>query len=272
MSQGYFLIALGQRYIVEASLLANTIKKHDESRPIALLINPEDLDYAKSFGCFDEYVPFDPTVDEETYKDCNNNFEKFCIYVRINFDKILPYDETINLDTDVLCQYNPDHLWEYLSQSDFPVRTLGKKRCDAHWHWNQGYNISQIVGKHIPAVHCGLIYIRKSKTTDKFYASVREKFLNYDKYGCKRFFRGSRTEEACYSLAFSEFDASPIEYHEYPVMTFNLDKNEVLPSKKQILIDDNNVPFEMSNYIPFIHMWEKMEGDNFKSLYERIMK
>ena len=39
MSQGYFLIALGQRYIVEASLLANTIKKHDESRPIALLIN-----------------------------------------------------------------------------------------------------------------------------------------------------------------------------------------------------------------------------------------
>ena len=68
MSQGYFLIALGQRYILEASLLANTIKKHDTTRPICLLINPEDLDYAKSFGCFDEYAPFDPTADEELIK------------------------------------------------------------------------------------------------------------------------------------------------------------------------------------------------------------
>ena len=270
MTQGYFLIAIGKRYILEASYLAKTIKKQGDTRPICVLINAEDAEYAKSFNTFDLFSEFNPDLSDEFYEDCNNAFERFCIYARINFDTLLPFDETINLDTDVLCQYNPDHLWKYLKDGA-PVQTLGKQKCDSHWHWSQGYNISNNVGKHIPAVHCGFIYIRKDPILSSFFDKVRESFINYDKYGCKRLFRGSRTEEACYSLAYSKFDISPIEYNAYPVMTFNYDKSEVLPSKKMILIDDNNTALEMNNYIPFIHMWEKMDGENFKLLYEKIM-
>ena len=235
-----------------------------------ILIKHEDYEYAKSFGVFDLMIMFNPDINDPLYKDCNNDFERYCIYYRINFDKFMVFDETINLDTDVLCQYNPDELWDYLGRGQ-PIQTLGKSKCDSHWHWNQGYNISNNVGKHIPAVHCGLIYFRQDPILIKFFDKVRESFLNYDTYGCKRLFRGSRTEEVCYSLAYAKLNLSPIDYREHPVMTFNYDKDEVIPSKKMVLIDDNNETIEMSNYIPFIHMWEKMDGVNFKTIYEKIM-
>ena len=59
MSQGYFLIALGQRYIDECCLLANTIRKSGDQRPISLLIHGEDKVYAREKGIFDQLIEFD---------------------------------------------------------------------------------------------------------------------------------------------------------------------------------------------------------------------
>jgi hypothetical protein len=42
-----------------------------------------------------------------------------------------------------------------------------------------------------------------------------------------------------------------------------------IPSKLQTEGGQNYI---MRNNIPFIHMFDKMEGANFQSLYQRIMK
>ena len=271
MEQGYLLICLGQRYILESTFLVNTLRKNNDMRPVSLLIKETDLEYANSFNLFDNIIIYHPDYNDKTYIDCVNEFERNCVYFRINFDKFIPYDETICLDSDVLCQYSTDNLWDFLSKESFPVRNLGKKKADSHWHWGQADIISNMVGKKIPAIHCGFNYVRKGLVTDDFFDRARDIFLNYDYFGLKRYFRGGRTEEGVFSLAYSETNADPIEYTGFPIMTFNYTKDEPIPSKIQILLDDNNARYEMEDYIPFIHMFEKMEGENFKIIYDRIM-
>jgi len=60
----------------------------------------------------------------------------------------------------------------------------------------------------------------------------------------------------------------PVEFDEYPVMTFNYEPTVEIPSKLQTESGQN---IEMSNYIPFIHMFDKMEGNNFMNLYNKII-
>ena len=62
MKQGYFFIALGQRYIQECFLLAQTIRKQGDNRPISLLVFEEDIKFAEEFNMFDQYVVFDVAV------------------------------------------------------------------------------------------------------------------------------------------------------------------------------------------------------------------
>ena len=51
-------------------------------------------------------------------------------------------------------------------------------------------------------------------------------------------------------------------------MTFNYGPNMQVPSKLQTEANQN---IEMNNYIPFVHMFDKMEGDNFMNLYNKII-
>jgi hypothetical protein len=51
-------------------------------------------------------------------------------------------------------------------------------------------------------------------------------------------------------------------------MTFNYTPDMVIPSKLQTEGGQN---IELNDYIPFVHMFDKMDGDNFKSLYSKIM-
>lgn len=272
MSQGYLLIGLGQRYIIENYYLSSTIRKQGDTRPISILVNQEDYEYAKSANIFDDIIVYSPNEEDDLYKDCVNDFEKKCVYLRINLDKFCLYDETINLDSDVLCQCPIDKLWEYLNQNKFSIANLGNKVADPNWHWGYSNVISQILGKPIPSMHCGFSYIRKDDFSEKFFQLVREIFLQYDSYGCKRFFRGGRTEEAIYSIAYAKLDILPIGYTEFPVMTFNYSGDQEIPSNKQILLDENNRSVEMEDTIPFIHMFEKMDGHNYKEIYKKIME
>jgi len=271
MSQGYLLIGLGKKYILENSFLVNTIRKQKDNRPISILVNVEDYEFAKGLNLFTDIIPYKPVINDPVYKDCTNAFELFCVYIRVNLTRYCLYDETINLDSDVLCQYSTEKLWNYLSQRPISVANLGNKIADANWHWGQTNNITRIVNRNIPSMHCGFNYVRKDEFSSKFFEMARVVFMKYDTYGFKRFFRGARTEEAVFSLVYSMLDISPIGYTEYPVMTFNYKKDEVLPTNKQVLLDENNRIVLMEDNIPFIHMFEKMEGENFQSLYQQIM-
>lgn len=264
MTQGYFLLALGQRYIDECSILTQTIRKQRDSRPVSLLINECDLDYAKSKRIFDGFTFFTP---EESWKQCITDFEKYCLYPRINFDKMLPYEENIILDSDVLCQYDPNKVWNYMSKRISSIGMLGRKN-DPGWHWGKIREVSDAFGKHIPHVHGGFFYLRREPFTEDFFAAARTAFSKYDEYGCKREFRGGRVDEILFAICHSYFGMWPIEFDEFPIMTFNYHPNIEVPSKLQTEGARN---VDMDDYIPFVHMFDKMDGFNYKSLLAKIM-
>jgi hypothetical protein len=266
MSQGYLFIALGKRYIEECFLLSNTIRKTGDNRPISLLVYEEDIDFANKFNTFDQYVKFNP--QDNLWKECATGFEKFCLYPRLYFPDYLIYDETIIVDSDVLCQYNPEHVWEHMTNQNLPVRMLGRKN-DPNWHWGHINKVSQAYGKHVPHVHGGFFYIRKDAFTNDFFNYTKEVFYKYDEFNCLRAFRGGRVDEIIFAICHANFNLMPLEFDEYPVMTFNYEPNEEIPSKKQTEGGQN---IQLNNFIPFVHMFDKMEGQNFRILYEKIMR
>jgi hypothetical protein len=266
MTQGYLLLALGKRFIEECALLANTIRKQNDTRPISVVIHPEDHEYVLSKGIFDQLIHFKP--EGTLWNECQNNFEKYCLYPRLNFPEYLVYDETIIVDSDELCQFNSDHVWTYLSNRSCPVAMTGRS-YDSNWHWGTISDVWHRYGKHVPHVHGGFFYLRKSSFLDEFFEYSREVFWKYDEYGCKRWYQNGRVDEIIFAITHSKFNLSPVEFDEYPIITFNYTSDMQIPSKLQT---ENGQNVELRNYIPFVHMFDKMYGDNFKSLYNKIMR
>lgn len=266
MSQGYLLLALGKKYIKECSYLANTIRKNNDNRPISLLIHPEDEEYAKSFGIYDKLVSFIP--NDNLWEECNKtSFEKYCLYPRLRFNQYLQYDETIIVDSDVLCQFNTEHVWTYLTHQSYPIKMLGR-HFDLNWHWGTIREVIEAYGKHIPHTHGGFFYFRKHPFLKEFFNYCEKIFYKYDEYKCKRFYQGGRVDEIIFAIAHSKFNLWPIPFDEYPIMSFEYTPEMEIPSKIQTEGGQN---FILSGYPPFIHMFDKMDGEHFKSLYDRIM-
>lgn len=265
MSQGYFLIAIGKQYIDECVFLANTIRKQGDNRPISLLINSEDEEYARALNLFDKYVYFNPSG--AIWKECTTGFEKYCLFPRIHFDDYLIYDETIIVDSDVLCQSSTEKLWKDLSSQQMPIVMMGRHR-DSNWHWGQIDNVSKRFGKNVPHVHGGFFYLRKGLNLGKFFSVAKLMFYSYDDFGCLRAFRGGRVDEIIFALTHAFLSILPYEFDKFSAMTFNYTPDIQIPSKLQTA-DNQNV--ELEDYIPFVHMFDKMDGFNFKSLYKKII-
>ncbi|CAB5221574.1 hypothetical protein UFOVP245_192 [uncultured Caudovirales phage] len=266
MSQGYFLIALGENYIDECDFLVDTIRKQGDMRPISLLIHPQDESYARDKGVYDQLIHFTPC--DKLWDDSHTSFEKYCLYPRIYMNEYLPYDENITVDSDVLCQYNADNVWEHCSNSNKYVVMTGRHN-DPNWHWGAIGEVSKSFGQHVPHVHGGFFYCRKSEQLNKFFAFCRYVFYEYDNFNCRRMFRGGKVDEIIFAIAHSHFGIMPVAFDQFPIMSFNYTQDVIIPSKLQT---ENNQNIQMSDYIPFIHMFDKMDGANFKSLYEKIMR
>lgn len=262
--RGYFFIALGQYYIDECYRLSETIRKQGDELPISLLINPEDTDYAKNKNIFDKLVIFNP--NDNIWQDCSNQFEKCCLYPRINLDKFIPYEETIIVDSDVLCQYSVSEIWNFCKHHKNSILMIGIKD-DANWHWGTITEVSKAFGKNIPHVHGGFFYLRKDNFIEHFFSYCRDVFWKYDEYLCKRWFRGGRVDEIIFAISHAHFNMNPINFDEYPIMTFNYSESIDIPSKLQTTLG-----VYMNDYIPFIHMFEKMNGKNYREIYKKIME
>jgi hypothetical protein len=265
VNQGYFLIALGKQYIDECVKLVETIRKQGDARPVALLIHPEDGLYASEKNMFQDFVQFLP--NDDLWKANETGFEKYCLYPRINFEKYLPYEENIIVDSDVLCQYNPDELWNYLSNQSLPIRMLGRKN-DPNWHWGSIGEVSNAYGKNVPHVHGGFFYLRKNSFLEQFFDYCKDVFYRYDEFKCKRAFRGGRVDEIIFAISHANFNMDPVEFDDVPAMTFNYTPDISIPSKLQTEGGQN---VELKDYIPFVHMFDKMGGTNFENLYNKIM-
>lgn len=267
-SEGYFFLALGEKYINECYNLALTIKKQNDIRPISLLIHERDLKYCKEKQIFDSFVFFEPDENCEIWKLCNNYFEKYCLYPRLHLNKYIPYDISITVDSDVLCQYSPEYIWKELSTKDFPVQMVGKK-YDINWHFGTINEVIESYGKHIPHVHGGFFYIRKNEQKTKdFFDYCKSLVFIYDKLKCKRLYANGMVDEILFGISHANFNIFPIEFEEFSIMTFNYTPEITIPSCLQT---EGNKRVILKFPIPFVHMFDKIDGSNYKHLLKKIM-
>jgi hypothetical protein len=269
MTQGYFLIALGKRYVEECWVLSNTIRKQGDQRPISLLIHPEDEEYARSFNMFDKLVHFTPS--DQLWQDCTTGFEKYCLYPRLYLNDLTPYNESITVDSDMICQYNADHVWAFCKARNFksPITMLGRDH-DPSWHWGYINEVSKTYGKEVRHTHGGFFYLKKDPFLDIFFRYCKELFYLYDQYNCRRMFRGGKVDEIIFAIAHSYFDMKAVDFEDFPIMTFNYSPALINSTPSKLQTEGGRYK-ELENYIPFVHMFDKMEGENFFWLYKKVM-
>jgi hypothetical protein len=183
------------------------------------------------------------------------------MYPKVNVYHFAPYDENIFLDTDVVVQCSTEDVWNYLSNQSQPIVMTGRKD-DPEWYWGTIRNVSQIFGKHVPHTHGGFIYFRKPET-EQFYQFASEIVKRHDELGGLRQFRGSMADEFIYALSFAQFGYQPVNFDEYPIITFNI-PDYMIPTKLQT--SENK---ELDKYIPFIHMYDR---GMYEATYRKIME
>lgn len=267
-TRGYFLIGLGCRYIDECFNLGLTIRKQKDNREIALLVNEEDVEYAKSKGMFDKIILFKPDTNSDLWKICNNSFEKYCLYPRLHLDLYTPFDYTIIVDSDELCQYSTEGLWKRFVSEDFPIQMCGRIKDD-NWHWGTVREVGAAFGKQVNHVHGGFIFMNvNSPLTKQFFDTMRKIVFSYDNLKCKRWYQGGMTDEILFAITHAEMGKNPIPFDEFPVIAFNYGTDINPPSTLQT---EGNQNVNLSSPIPFVHMFDKIDGERYCALFKKIL-
>ena len=275
MSKGYMLLAFGEKYCVEAINLSKTIRKTGDVLPISIVCNESDVNLLQESNLFDNIIIHE--FDHELYEtECNTSFERFCLIPRLLFNTFLVYDETIIIDTDMLCQYNPSHVWNNVGSLDQAVVMTGQN-ISPNWHFGFNHEVSKNLGKNVPESHGGFFYINKNhKDINKFFELSIDVYKNYDSYKLRRMFRGGRVDEPIFAVVNAMMDYKVMEFGEEPIITFNYDDSIKLPSKYQTFGKFQNPnPKELKDYIPFVHMFLNDNGrvrDEYPKLLNKLLK
>lgn len=271
MSRGYLFLAFGDYYVEELISLVKMIRKTNDTLPASVVCTEYDVSKLHESNLFDKIIIH--TFEHELYNDeyCKTSFEKYCLIPRLLFNNFLIYDETIITDTDMLCQYNPSHIWDIVSSIDQAVVMTGIN-YSPEWHFGFNYEVSNNLGKNVPESHGGFFYINKNhKDLNRFFELAIQVYKKYDDYKLKRMFRGGRVDEPVFAIVNAMMDYKVMEFGEEPIITFNYHEDIELPSKIQTFgrfKNENSI--ELRDYIPFVHMFKPHRSVYFK-LIDRIL-
>jgi hypothetical protein len=269
MDRGYLFIGLGESYITEITRLIDTIRKVGDIYPMSIITSVDDVEYCKTLNYFDKIIPIDYTND--LFLNNNNGFEKYGSIPKILMLDMSPYDETIFIDSDVLCQYSTNQVWDSMSSLNQCVTMTGSIHSN-DWHFGHINNVSKIVGKSVPMTHAGIIYFKKShKDLKLFIKTLYDIWENYNEYGLLRLYKNSRIEEPIYAIAFAKLDYVPLEFSETAIMTFNYHADIEIPSNIQTMGKKHSVTYTTLTPISFIHMFKQNSKGDYLPLYNKIM-
>lgn len=270
LSESYLLLCFGRTYIIDALDLFDTLRHFNDHRPINIVCLPEDHDFAKKFHQFNNIIIFDPTTDP-LYSLCNTKFDKFGLLPKLRIPSFLQTDLTIVLDTDVICAYHTDDLWEYFLNKQQPLVMVGSKH-NRSWHWGHWGRICDQIHIKPYETHSGMFFINKTDYSKiiAIWDHAIFAFKNFDKLGFLRFYLGnSVADEPCFAYAFNKSGIEPAEITEFPIITFDISAFlDNIPTNK---LTYNNKIQIMNNYIPFIHMFSKNQSINFQLLKNKIL-
>jgi hypothetical protein len=266
--ESYLLLCFGKKYIDDAKDLIETLRHFQDYRDINIVVHPQDRGYAIDQKIFNNVISFDISSDP-LFHLCNTNFEKFCLLPRLRIPNFLLTKYTIILDTDILCSYFTNNVWKYLINKNQTLIMLGSTN-NTNWHWGEWNNICNSLGIQPYETHGGLFFIDNSNSENLYqiWNYVEYAFLNYDNLGFSKKYQNGAVDEPCFSYAFSKTNLVPINFSEYPIMTFNL--NALITDMPTKNMTETEQACEMNDYIPFVHMFEKNQSSNFKLLKHKI--
>ena len=239
MTEGYVLVAIGDKYLQLAQNLIETLRLHGDNREVFVLTEP-DMD--------------------DLYRSARTNFERFGTIPKITLNRYLPFDHNIFVDADCLCSASTDHVWEFFKSNDQFIQQFGTAKNDPRFTL---HNISQYEGElgySIPKVHGGIIYINKNTMNEDFFLWMQEElFPNYLKYlhNTGYTYKGSRPDQEIYSLAHGKFGLHVWEIWEQDIISI-ISRAEEIPVSKPFF--RGKFGEDMGRNIPFIHVFEGDEG------------
>lgn len=211
-AEAYVMIAYGDKYVLEAIHLVNSIKKFDTSRDFILISNAQNQYH------FDQVI----NIEHEFINESNNH-NKFCVLARIMAPKYIDHKRFIMIDTDILCMNDPSYVWNTFKSNNNCFNCISG-RDGSNWHWGYIDLIKQHNSLRMLPVHGGIIYFNKeSHKFKQYYKDLVYGLEHYDDLGFKREFRNNAmTDEIIFSYANAKFNIIPFDYVENPIVSFNL--------------------------------------------------
>lgn len=268
-------MGFGRSYVDECRHAVDMINMFDKNRPKSILTNKNDEEYAVSLGCFDDVIAID-FESEPLLSTEKNSHNLFCVIPRILMPKYLPYDKTLALDSDIVTMHDPQQVWDFMNSKDQAFVCCGYDYED-DWHWGKIKDVVAVVGKDVPSIHGGVLFFNKQHAgMQKFSNDCVEICEKYDDYGCKRMFRGGMTDEVIFAIAMANQDYRPLNYVDYPIVSFNIPPNVELPLMYHTMTGMNISSYQKTKKpIVFNHIFFH-EGNNlallgyYKTFYKML--
>lgn len=268
-TEGYLFLCLGKSYIDDCVDLYDTLRKHNDLRPLDVVVLPCDVQYACQKSIFNNVISYDVYSDAK-FNECNTSFEQFCLLPRLRFNKFLNYHYTLILDVDVLCAFSTEKVWALLKEQTQGLTMIGSEN-NAEWHWGFWGEICSRLNLKKYETHGGMFFFNKDyeEDFDIILKYAEECFNKFDNFGMKQLYQGGKVDEPCFAYSFNKMGYKPLNFADHSIMTFNLTAADDIPTKK--MTEHKQYQACMKDFIPFIHMFGKNSSAEFKALKRKIL-
>jgi hypothetical protein len=130
-TEGYVLASYGsEAYLRHAVASAQTIRRHDQRRPIALWCSDEHARLLAEAGLTDLFVHVEPLPP----------VHQSIVGVKHHVHRFVPFDRTLYADSDIVWCRNPDALWQQLAA--YPFTTMGDAQADMWFGAAKNYRVA----------------------------------------------------------------------------------------------------------------------------------
>lgn len=175
-TKGFFIFvqhSSEKDYLSQAIALAKTIQIKNTINKVSIMTNCVLNEERRS--CFDRIYNI-PGVDEA-------ESHSWKIHNRHKIYQTSPYDETIVLDSDMLCLDNIDHWWNILKNTDLHFTDSVKNFIGENMH--DTFYRKTFIKNNLPNVYCGMFYFKKNNFNNKFFSLLTHVMQNYEDYSIK---------------------------------------------------------------------------------------
>jgi hypothetical protein len=195
MHEGLLTIAYGsKKYVKMAQSLSRSYRRHDASRPIAIVTDEKNAPTMRRF--FDIVIPYRPEYGAGVVQ-------------KLHADLYSPFEKTLFVDSDCLFYKSPSRLWDSYAQSDFTVRgwryLTGKTEYEQERPYEWVENIPDFLRKNdierVAHFNSGVFYFAKSELATRVFATARSVYERRSSLGFVPFKNAPIADEPAFAVA-----------------------------------------------------------------------